>query len=330
MIRPHSTEHSADSTEHGAEHSGARAEHPHAGHAHGAGASRTRLAIAFAITAGIMIAQLVGSVLTGSLALLVDTAHMLTDAAGLLLALIAATLMLRPTTAKHTWGLKRAEVLAASAQSLLLMAVGAYALAEGIGRLFSPPEVPAQGLLVFGIIGLAGNIASLAVLAGGRNANLNLKAAFLEVLNDALGSVAVIVSALVISATGWTTIDTLAALLIAALIVPRAVVILVSSVRILMEAVPRGIDLDELRTHLLENAHVDGVHDLHVSAIGTGLPVLTAHVEVAPECLTAGHTAAILDDLRTCVREHFAERIEHTTFQLEAQDCSAEDPLPHA
>ncbi|WP_291792893.1 cation diffusion facilitator family transporter [Brevibacterium sp.] len=309
--------------------------HPHdhapgTPHSHGAGASRRRLAIAFAITAAIMLAQLVGSVITGSLALLVDTAHMLTDAGGLLLALIAASLMLRPTTARHTWGMKRAEVLAASAQSLLLMAVGVYALVEGISRLLAPPEVPAQGLLVFGLIGLAGNIASLCVLAGGRNANLNLRAAFLEVLNDALGSVAVIVSAVVIATTGWTPVDTLAGLLIAGLIVPRAVVILLSSVRILMEAVPRGIDLEDLRSHLLENAHVDEVHDLHVSTIGTGLPVLTAHVEVHPACLTSGHTRVVLDELRACVREHFAERIEHCTFQLEPSDCSTEEPLPHS
>ena len=138
--------------------------HSHS-HDHGAAHSnRTRLAVAFGITVAVLVAQAVGAVLTGSLALLVDTAHMLTDAGGLLMALIAAQLMLRPASAKHTWGMRRAEVLAAALQSLLLLAVGTYAVIIAAQRLFDPPEVPAGSLLVFGIIGLAGNIASLVVL----------------------------------------------------------------------------------------------------------------------------------------------------------------------
>ncbi|SMY10670.1 cation diffusion facilitator family transporter [Brevibacterium jeotgali] len=303
------------------------------GHPHDHGAahsSRTRLAVAFGITATILVAQATGAVLTGSLALLVDTAHMLTDAGGLLMALIAAQLMLRPASAKHTWGLRRAEVLAAALQSLILLAVGTYAAIAAAQRLFDPPEVPAGSLLVFGIIGLAGNIAALMILLGGRNSNLNLRAAFLEVLNDALGSAAVIASAIILATTGWAQVDTLAGLLIAALIVPRAFLLLRSSVRILMESVPPWLDLDDVRGHLLENEHVLGIHDLHVSKIGTGLPVLTAHVEVDPDCFTAGHTQTILEDLRACVRDHFEESIEHTTFQLEPSDCSRDEPLPHA
>jgi cobalt-zinc-cadmium efflux system protein len=208
-------------------------------------------------------------------------------------------------------------VLAAAAQALVLLAVGVYAIITGVARFFAPPEVPGDSLLVFGIIGLAGNIASIAVLLGSRNANLNLRAAFLEVVNDALGSVAVIISAIVIRTTGWTPIDTLAGLLIAALIVPRAVVILRRSVRVLMEAVPAGLDLDALRDHLQGNPHVVRVHDLHVTTIGTGLPVLTAHLEVHDRCLDSAHSATVLRDLQDCVREHFEVRIEHCTFQLE-------------
>ena len=300
-------------------------------HDHGAStSSRTRLAIAFGITTAVLLAQAVGAILTGSLALLVDTAHMLTDAGGLLMALIAASLMLRPTTATHTWGMRRAEVLSAALQALVLLAVGIYALAIAWQRLLDPPEIPADSLLIFGIIGLAGNVLSLAVLMGDRHANLNLRAAFLEVLNDALGSVAVIVSAIVLATTGWQQIDTVAGLAIAALIVPRAFFILRSSVTILMEAVPAWLDLDDLEQHLLENPHVRGIHDLHVSKIGTGLPVLTAHVEVEPGCFTDSHADKVLADLRACVRDHFEERIEHTTFQLETSDCSRQQPLPHA
>lgn len=302
-------------------------------HAHDHGAaqsSRKRLTIAFGITAGILVAQAVGAALTGSLALLVDTAHMLTDAGGLLMALIAASLMMRPTTAHHTWGMRRAEVLSAALQALILLAVGAYAIVIAWQRLLDPPEVPAGSLLVFGVVGLAGNIASLAVLMGGRHTNLNLRAAFLEVLNDALGSAAVIASAIILATTGWQRVDTLAGLLIAALIVPRAFLILRSSARILMEAVPTWLDLEDLEQHLRENPHVRGIHDLHVSKIGTGLPVLTAHVEVEPACFTDSHADEVLADLRACVRDHFAVSIEHTTFQLETADCSRQQPLPHA
>lgn len=304
-------------------------DHEH-GVADAAGPGRTRLAIAFGITAAVFVAQLVGAVLTNSLALLVDTAHMLTDAGGLLLALVAANLMVKPTTSTHTWGLRRAEVLAAAAQSLVLLAVGVYAVISGVARLFSPAEVPSQGLLVFGIVGLVGNIASMLVLASARHANLNLRAAFLEVINDALGSVAVIVSAIVIAATGWTTVDTLAGLLIAALILPRAFSILRKSVRVLMEAVPSGLDLGQLRQHLLENEHVLAVHDLHVTSIGTGLPVLTAHIEVQHACLDAHHTETVLRELQSCVREHFDVRIEHCTFQLEPGGYGRDEALPHA
>ena len=161
-------------------------------HHHASPAHRWRLAVAFAITTAVLLAEVAGALITGSLALLVDAAHMLTDAGGLLMALLASTLMARPPTARRTWGFLRAEVLAALAQAAILLAVGLYAFIEGLQRLFAPPEVASGPLLLFGILGLAGNLASLAVLGSGRGANLNMRAAFLEVLNDALGSVAVI------------------------------------------------------------------------------------------------------------------------------------------
>ncbi|MCU1438323.1 MAG: cation transporter, partial [Naasia sp.] len=147
-------------------------------HAHSAaGANRVRLAVAFGITTTVLVAEVVGAVITGSLALLVDAAHMLTDAGGLLVALIAATLMARPPTPRRTWGFLRMEVLAAMVQAAVLLAVGLFAFIEGIRRLFEPPEVASGGLLIFGIIGLVANVASIAVLSSGRNSNLNLRAA---------------------------------------------------------------------------------------------------------------------------------------------------------
>src|SRR5699024_1405908 len=148
------------------------------------GDHRIKLWIAFGITAIIVVVQLVGTIITGSLALLADTVHAITDASGLLVALIAATLMLRPPTPKRTWGFRRIEVIAALGQATLLLGIGVYAAIEGIRRLVEPPEVPPMELLVFGVLGLAANILALTVLASSRGANFNMRAAFLEVLND--------------------------------------------------------------------------------------------------------------------------------------------------
>ncbi|GAA1625798.1 cation diffusion facilitator family transporter [Georgenia ruanii] len=292
------------------------------GHAHGHGhgpedTGRRRLAVAFGITATVLVAEIVGAVWTGSLALLVDAAHMLTDSAGLLLALIAASLTLRPPTPRRTWGFRRAEVLAAAAQAAVLLAVGVYALVEGVRRLMAPPEVPADGLLVFGVIGLAANLVSIAVLAGGRSSTLNLRAAFLEVVNDALGSAAVIVSAVVIATTGWTRADAVAGMLISALIVPRTIMLLRETGSVLLESTPRGLDLDDVRAHLLELPHVREVHDLHASQIASGLPVLSAHVVVDDSCFHDGQAPGLLAALQRCVADHFPVSVAHSTFQLE-------------
>lgn len=298
-------------------------------HDHAVSNNRTRLAIAFSITATILVAEVIGAIWTGSLALLVDAGHMLTDASGLLMALIAASWMLKPPTPRHTWGFKRAEVLAALAQASVLLAVGIYAFIEGVKRLFEPPDVSSTGLLVFGIVGLVGNIASIMVLTSGRSASLNMRAAFLEVINDALGSVAVIVSAIVIATTGWVQIDAVAAMLISALIIPRTLILLKESVSVLLESTPKGLDLGQVRAHILGMEHVVAVHDLHASQIATGLPVLSAHVVVQPECFRDGHAPAILGDLQQCVAEHFDVNVEHSTFQLEPVAHQATEAHPH-
>jgi cobalt-zinc-cadmium efflux system protein len=288
--------------------------HSHSG---GAESHRGRLGIAFAITAGILLAEVVGALVTGSLALVVDAAHMLTDAGGLALALFAAHLSLRPPTSHRTWGYRRAEVLAALGQSAVLLAAGVYVLVEGIQRLWSPPEIASGELVVFGVIGLAGNVAALAVLAPRRSASFNLRAAFLEVVNDALGSVAVIAAAIIIATTGWQQADAIAGLLIGLLILPRAVKLLGETASVLLESTPPGLDLDDVRAHLLEVQHVREVHDVHASLIATGLPVLSAHVVVENECFKDGHAGHILDQLQDCLATHFAISVEHSTFQLE-------------
>ncbi len=301
-----------------------------AGHDHGADSSRGRLAVAFGITCAILLAEAVGAWLTGSLALLVDAGHMLTDAGGLLLALLAATLMARPAQGRRTWGYQRAEVLAAGAQATILLAVGVYALVEGALRLASPgPEMPAGELLLFGVVGLVGNIVSMAVLSGGGK-NLNMRAALAEVMADALGSLAVIASAAVVHFTGWVQADAVAGMIIALLILPRAVGIIREAGDVLLETAPVGLDLEAVREHILAREHVRAVHDLHASRITTGLTVLTAHVVLDEECFRDGHSAEMLLDLQRCVAEHFPVSVEHSTFQLEPVGHAELEPHAHA
>lgn len=297
--------------------------HDH-GHSHAdATTNRTRLIIALAVTGTILIAEVVGAIITNSLALLVDAAHMLTDTLGLLTALVAATLMMRPPNPRRTWGWLRIEVIAAAAQAGILLAVGAYAIVEGIQRLISPPEVMSTGLLVVGAVGLIGNVISLLALQGGRDANLNMRAAFLEVSADALGSIAVLVAAGIIATTGWHRADAIASLTVAALIVPRAISLLRESGSILLESTPEGLDLERVRAHLLSLPHVMDVHDLHASAVGSGLPVVTAHVVLHDDCFRDGHSLETLEQMLTCLRSHHEISVSHSTFQLESSEVAS-------
>ncbi|MDR2974832.1 MAG: cation diffusion facilitator family transporter [Propionibacteriaceae bacterium] len=278
---------------------------------------RTRLAVVLGLNLIVVVAQVIGSWLTGSIALLTDTAHALTDTTGLVVAVIAGTLMTRPSSPQRTWGFRRAEVIAALGQAMLLLIVGAYAAVEGIRRLIDPPEVAGSELLFFGVIGFAVNLISAMVLSSKRAANFNMRAAFLEVVNDALGSLGVIVAAIVITTTQFTRADAIAGLLIVGLIVPRAVTLIRETSRVLMEFTPTGLDLDAVRGHILALDHVKEVHDLHASTIATGLPILTAHVVVTDQCFTDGHAATTLREVRDCVEKHFPVSIHHSTIQIE-------------
>lgn len=303
-----------------------------AGHSHGPSPEeaasapdfRRKLGIAFALVFSIVLAQGVGAWITGSLALLVDVVHSLTDSIGLLVALVAAVLMVRPSDKRRTWGFRRIEVLAALGQALLLAGVSVYALVEAVQRWSNPPEVAGAELLIFGVVALALNIAAALVLASSRGANFNMRAAFLEVLMDALGTLAVIVSAVLIMTTGFQRADTIAAVAIALMIIPRAFLLVRETTHVLMEFTPVGLDLDQVRAHILEIDHVREVHDLHASTVATGLPTLSAHVVLDEECFEDGHAPEILDTVRNCVAEHF--HIEHTTFQLETQHHRDHEP----
>jgi cobalt-zinc-cadmium efflux system protein len=276
----------------------------------------------------VLVVEVVGAAISGSLALLADAGHMVTDVAGLAMGLVAATLATRPATAGRTWGYRRAEVLGAAAQAAVLLVVGLFILVEGVRRLLVPPEVATGAMLLFGVVGLIGNLVGLAILAGSRASNLNMRAAFLEVLNDTLGSVAVLVAAVVIATTGFQRADAVASLVIGALIVPRTVQLLHETVHVLLESTPRGLDLDQVRHRILSVPHVVDVHDLHASLVATGLPVLTAHVVVDDSCFLDGHLGPLLDELQTCLADDFD--VSHSTIQFESAGHADHEHQTHA
>jgi cobalt-zinc-cadmium efflux system protein len=289
---------------------------------------RSKLRTVLIITVTVLLVEVIGAAVSGSLALLADAGHMLSDVAGLTLAWVASVLARRPATLARTWGYRRAEVLAAVGQAAVLLAVGGFVMVEAIRRLVEPPDVASGAMVAFGVIGLVGNTIGIAVLAGARVENLNMRAAFLEVVNDALGSLAVLLAAVVISVTGWVRADALASLLIGALIIPRTLKILRESLDVLLESTPRGLELSEVREHLLQVARVQAVHDLHASQVATGLPVLTAHVVVGDACFQNGHLPALLDELQRCLAGHFD--VEHSTFQFEASGHAGHEPSAHS
>jgi len=302
------------------------------GHDHGAGlaadpANRTRLTWVLGITVTVLLVEVVGAVVAGSLALLADAGHVLTDVVGLSLALVAARLALRPANDARTWGFRRAEVLAAAGQAAVLLAVGGFILVEGVRRWFAEPEVTATAMVVFGVIGLAGNVVAMAILAGSRGDNLNMRAAFLEVVNDALGSAAVLIAALVVATTGWQRADIVASIAIALLIIPRTLKLLRESIDVLLESTPKHLDLTVVREHVLAVSHVHAIHDLHASQVASGLPTFSAHVVVDDGCFHDGHLMVLLDEIQECLAGHFD--VEHSTIQFEAGSHADHEPSRH-
>jgi cobalt-zinc-cadmium efflux system protein len=288
---------------------------------------RGRLVAVLAITLTVLVVEVVGALASGSLALLADAGHLGTDAAGVGVALLAVHVANRAPTARRTFGWQRAEVLAAAANALLLLAVAAAVTVEAVRRLAHPPEVTPAPVLIVGTLGLVANVASVLLLAGGRRESVTVRGAFLEVLGDALGSAAVLVAAGVVWATGETRADPVASLLIAALIVPRALGLLREAGDVLLEATPRAVDLAEVRRHMLSQPGVVDVHDLHAWTITSGMPVLSAHVTVAESALGDACGGGVLDRLQACLRHDFD--VEHSTFQLEPAGHRGHEAADH-
>ena len=288
------------------------------------GRYRGRLTAVLAITIGIAVAEVIGALVSGSLVLLADAAHMAADAAGVGLSLLAAHMATRPATDRRTFGYARAEILAATVNALVLLGMAVFIIVEAARRLASPPAVDADIMVIFGLVALAGNGVSLLLLRHGQAESLNVRGAFLEVAADTFGAIAVIVTGVVVGVTGSALADPIASLAVAVLILPRTWRLLRDAVDVLLEASPRGVDLTEVRTHMTALDGVVGVHDLHAWTITSGLPVLSAHVVVDPGILANGRSAVMLDALQACLHGHFD--VAHSTFQLEPASHAGHEP----
>jgi cobalt-zinc-cadmium efflux system protein len=290
------------------------------GHAHGhthasAGARyRRRLALAFALTLAYGLVELVAGLLTGSLALLSDSAHMGTDVLGLGMALAAITLASRPAASHRTWGAYRLEVLAALANGVLLFGVAGYVLVEAWLRFTGPPEVSGAPLLLVAVAGVWVNLISLRLLRPGATESLNVRGAYLEVFADLLGSIGVVVAGVVLLTTGWAYVDPIVGAAIGLFILPRTWQLMGQAVRILMEAAPRGLDVDDVRKRIRGLDGVADVHDLHIWTVTSGLDTASGHVVVD----SGADYHGVLDRVTSLLAEDYG--VTHATIQCEPDD----------
>ncbi|CAG9183853.1 cation diffusion facilitator family transporter [Cupriavidus respiraculi] len=296
-----------------------------AGHDHGHATGNERaLKWALGLTATFLVVELVGGLLTQSLALISDAAHMFTDTAALAIALAAIQIAKRPVDKARTFGYYRFEILAAALNALLLFGVALYILYEAYQRLQSPPDIESTGMLLIAVVGLVVNFASMRILAGGKDHSLNVKGAYLEVWSDLLGSLGVIIGALIIRFTGWAWVDTVVAVMIGLWVLPRTWILLKSSLNILLEGVPEEIEIGRVEEALRSIRGVKSIHDLHVWALTSGKVSLTVHV-VNDAAINAERE--ILPAIRDLLAQQFG--ITHITVQCELAPCRQADRSVH-
>lgn len=295
--------------------------HSHPTAASAGGRHRRPLVIAFALTATYMVVEFVVGFSINSLALISDAAHMGTDVLGLGMALAAITLASRPKTSQRTYGLYRLEVLAALANGILLFGVAGYVLYEAIQRFNEPPEIPGLPLLLTASIGLVINLISFRLLMAGSKESLNVKGAYLEVLGDLLGSVGVIVAAIILFTTGWSYADPIIGVGIGLFILPRTFKLTRQAVRILLEVAPPEIDMDAVRADVLSVEGVEQIHDLHVWTITSGMESASGHIVLKD----GADYGTVLDQVLAVLRDK--HHIEHATIQCEPR---AFNETPHA
>jgi cobalt-zinc-cadmium efflux system protein len=321
--------HAGDS-EAGPDHGGDRAAGDgHAGHSHGIGpdADRRYLSIALALIIGCMAVEIVVAILSGSLALLADAGHMLSDAGAIGGSIWALHLARRPTSAVWSYGLKRAEILAAAINGVTLLVVGLLVAFEAIQRLIHPPPVEGVVLVVVAAAGVVVNVIGTWVLSKANRQSLNVEGAFQHMLTDLYGFIGTAVAGVVVITTGWRRADAVASLLVVILVLRAAWGLLRSSGRVLLEGTPETVNLDEVREHLHELPEVLAIHDLHAWTLTSELPALSAHVVVTDDCLNGGGVGRLLDHLQHCLANHFD--VEHSTFQLEAATHADHEPGAH-
>ena len=288
------------------------------GHDHGTSEIRHERPLwwAFGLTLAFLIAEVIGGILTNSLALLSDAAHMATDVIALAISLVAVRLSRKPADAKRTYGYARMEAIGAMVNGLLLFAVAFYVLWEAAHRFSEPPEVASIGMMVIASLGLLVNLIAMRLLKAGSGESLNLKGAYLEVWADMLGSLCVIIAAVLIMVTGWRVVDPIVAVLIGLWVLPRTWTLLREAGQVLMQGVPTGLDIEIVRRALTERPGVAQVHDLHIWALASRQPVMTAHLVLTDPTLN-------VDDLRRTVTQMLEDRFDigHATLQVESSDC---------
>jgi cobalt-zinc-cadmium efflux system protein len=272
-----------------------------------------RLRAAFALTAAFLIVEAAAGFWTGSLSLLADASHMLVDSGSLLLSLLAVWFAERPATPAKTYGYYRVEILAALVNGVVLCLLSFAILVKAYERVWQPPHVPGGPVVAVALLGLAVNVASMLLLHAGAGESLNVRAAYLEVLGDAVSSAAVLVAGAVIVTTGWTVADPIASAAIALFILPRTWALLRHAVNVLLEAAPAHLDVTEIETAMLQTAGVRRIHDLHVWTLTSGREAMSAHVVVAPDA----PADRIVDDLHVMLHARFG--IDHTTIQIEQE-----------
>jgi len=295
-------------------------------HSHGvsAGQNERPLWIALFMTTAFLIAELVGGILTNSLALISDAAHMFTDTAALAISLTAIRIGRRDADSQRTFGYYRFEILAAAFNAVLLFLVALYILFEAYQRLKNPPEIQSGVMLIIAALGLVINLISMRLLSAGKDSSLNVKGAYLEVWSDMLGSVGVILGALIIRYTGWAWVDSAVAVGIGLWVLPRTWTLLKASMHVLLEGVPEDVDVAEVRAAILALPGVASIHDLHVWSITSGKSSLTVHVVLSD---AAHDWPTLLASIRKMLADEF--KMHHTTVQLEETPCE-QDSNTHA
>jgi cobalt-zinc-cadmium efflux system protein len=289
----------------------------HAGHGRpSADADRRSLLAALVLLVAFMAFEVGAAVFANSLALLADAGHMLVDVGAIACSLLAINLAARPETGSHTYGLKRAEILAAAVNGIALMVVAALVTFEAVGRLMRPEAVDGAVLIVVAAVGAAVNLAATVTVSRTNRESLNMEGAYRHILTDLYGFAGTLIAGIVIVATGFARADAVASLVVVLLMLGAAVRLLRPALRILLEATPEDIDLEEVRRHLVELPEVQSVHDLHAWTLTSALPILTAHVVVTDECFRTGDAGRVLDHLQDCLSGHFD--VAHSTLQFEA------------